>query len=304
MLWDSLFQSSIRLTIPVLLAALGELMAQRSGVINIGLEGMMSAGAYIGYIVMSTTGDPWLASGFAATAGMAVAAIMVGAAIWGQVNQILVGFALFIMVPGITAFLFRQHETSLSVTAPLEPFIVPGLSDIPFIGRALFSQDAYYYATVALCILLWLLLNRTRFGLSTMASGHDPEVAVRKGVRVNIVRSLATLLCGGVTGLAGAALTVGALGGFTPGVTGGRGFLAIAVVILGRWKVGGVVIAALAIGFTDALRLRLSSLTHFPIQLIAMLPWIVMLTMLIVGARLGGMPRALGRNFGAATSTE
>lgn len=304
MLWGSLLEASIRLTVPILLAALGELVAQRSGVIDIGLEGMMSAGAYFGYLAMTAIGDPWTACALAVIAGVVVAGIMASISIWGQVNQILVGFGLFVMVPGMTAFLSRQYDTGNAVTPPLEPLTIPRLSDIPLIGNAFFSQNGFYYATIAACVGVWLLLNRTRFGLSVTACGHDPEVAARKGVKIDLVRSMATLICGGFAGLAGAALTVGALGEFTPGVTGGRGFIAIAVVILGRWNVGGVVIAALAIGFTDALRLRLSSGSDFPVQLLAMLPWVVMLVMLIVGARFARIPRALGRTLGAATATE
>ena len=110
------------------------------------------------------------------------------------------------------------------------------------------------------------------------------------------VRTIAVLLCGALAGLGGAALTVGALGSFSTGVTGGRGFIAIAIVILGRWRLGGVIIAALAIGLADALRLRLSSQVAVPVQLLAMLPWLVMLAMLILGARWAAGPAGLGRN--------
>ena len=238
----------------------------------------------------------------AVLAGAAVSAVMAGVAIWGQVNQILVGFALFIMVPGLVAFLYQQHTTTLVVTPALDRLSLPGLSDLPVIGGAFFSQNGFYYGVVALCLLVWVWMHRTRFGLSVSACGHDPEVALSKGIAVRWVRTQATLACGALAGLGGAALTVGALGSFSPGVTGGRGFVAIAIVILGRWSVGWTVLAALAIGLSDALRLRLGSQVDFPVQLLAMLPWLVVLVMLIAGARFAKMPRALGRNVGAAQS--
>lgn len=302
MFFESMLEAGVRLTVPLLLVALGELIAERAGVINIGLEGKMAAGAYAGFVVMAGTGDPWAAALAAVLAGAAVSAVMAGVAIWGQVNQILVGFALFIMVPGLVAFLYQQHTTTLVVTPALDRLSLPALSDLPVVGGAFFSQNGFYYGVVALCFLVWVWMHRTRFGLSVTACGHDPEVALSKGIAVRWVRTRATLACGALAGLGGAALTVGALGSFSPGVTGGRGFVAIAIVILGRWSVGWTVLAALAIGLSDALRLRLGSQVDFPVQLLAMLPWLVVLIMLIAGARFAKMPRALGRNVGAAQS--
>lgn len=300
--WVSVLEAGVRLTVPLLLAALGELIAQRSGVINIGIEGKMSAGAYAGFLVMAGTGDPVLACFAAILAGMSVSAIMAGVSVWCGVNQILTGFALFVMVPAVTAFLHEQNM-SVVVTPALPLLSVPFLGNVPVLGRVFFQQNMFYYLALLLCIAVWLLLSRTRYGLSLTACGHDPEVAASKGLSVKWLRTSATLLCGTFAGLAGAALTVGALGQFSPGVTGGRGFVAIATVILGRWQLGGVILAAIAIGFTDALRLRLASQVHFPGQLMAMIPWIVVLLMLIAGARVAIMPRALGRNLGRPANT-
>jgi len=295
--WISVLEASVRLGVPLLLVALGELVAERSGVINIGLEGMMSAGAYVGFIVTAAIGNAQAALPAAALAGMAVAGIMAAAAVWGGVNQILTGFALFVMVPAATAFLYQENMSGLVVTPALPALPVPILSDIPVIGRIFFAQNEFYYIAVGLCFTIWMLFNRTLLGLRITACGHDPDIAVSKGVSVLSVRSAATLVCGAFAGVGGAALTVGALGQFSPGVTGGLGFIAIASVILGRWRVQGVVISAAAIGLADALRLRLGSQVNFPVQLLAMLPWIVVLLMLIAGARFANVPRALGRNF-------
>ena len=302
--WESVLDASVRLSVPLLLVAIGELVSQRAGVINIGLEGKMAAGAFAGFLVMAGTTDPWIASAAAMAAGAGVAAVMAAVSIWGRVNQVLVGFALFVMVPGLVAFLYQQYIKTLVVTPPLPRIEVPLLSDIPYIGRVLFAQNGFYFATIILAVLFWIVLSRTRFGLSVTACGHDPEVAHSKGIAVNWVRTRATLIAGALAGLGGAALTVGALGSFSPGVTGGRGFIAIAIVILGRWSVGWTVLAGVAVGLTDALRLRLGSQVDFPIQILAMLPWIVVLAMLVAGARFANMPRALGRNFGSAGATD
>lgn len=300
--WISVLEASVRLGVPLLLVALGELIAERSGVINIGLEGMMSAGAYVGFVVMAAINNAQLAIPAAMLAGIVVASVMAGVAIWGRVNQILTGFALFVMVPAAAAFLYQQNTSGLVVTPALPVLSVPILRDLPIVGRVFFAQNEFYYIAVTLCVLIWAFFNRTLLGLQVTACGHDPDVATLKGVPVMWIRSIATVACGAMAGLAGAALTVGALGQFSPGVTGGLGFIAIAVVILGRWRVQGVVIAAFAIGFADAFRLRLGSQLNFPIQLLAMLPWIVVLLMLIAGARFANVPRALGRTFGSTTA--
>jgi general nucleoside transport system permease protein len=234
---------------------------------------------------------------------MAAAGIMAGIAIWGRVNQILTGFALFVMMPSVTAFLYQQNMSGLVVTPALPVLAVPGLRQIPVIGGVFFAQNEFYYIAIGLCFLIWILFSRTLLGLQITACGQNPEVAASKGLSVTSIRAAATLACGALAGLGGAALTVGALGQFTPGVTGGLGFIAIAAVILGRWRVQGVVTAAAAIGFADALRLRLGSQVDFPVQLLAMLPWIVVLVMLIAGARFANVPRALGRNFSSAVTT-
>jgi general nucleoside transport system permease protein len=300
--WVSVFEASVRLGVPLLLVALGELIAERSGVINIGLEGMMSAGAYVGFIAMAAGGNAQLAVLAAAIAGMTIAAVMASVSIWGRVNQILTGFALFVMVPSATAFLYQQQTSGLVVTPALPTLAIPYLSEIPWAGRVLFAQNEFYYLAIGLCVVVGLMLDRTLWGLHIVACGQNPDIAASKGVSVLWVRTVATLACGAIAGIGGAALTVGALGQFSPGVTGGLGFIAIAAVILGRWRVLGVVLAASAIGFADAFRLRLGGQVNFPVQLLAMLPWIVVLMMLIAGARFADVPRALGRTFGAATT--
>ena len=311
----NLLVTAVALLVPLLLAALGELISERSGVMNIGLEGMMAAGAYFGFITWESTQSPWIASLVGVVAGAVVASLMVAVCVWGHADQILAGFALFVLVPGFVAFLFieRTEAATVVTTTPgqvadtgqsqlLPTLEIPGLSEIPLVGEAFFSGNGFYFATILLCIVVWLLLGRTRFGLAVQAAGHDPQVAESRGISVRRVRTVAVLLCGAFAGLGGVALTVGAVGAFTPGAVGGRGFVAIAIVILGRWRVGWTVIAALVVGLFQALELRLNEVTDFPVQLLGALPWLVVVLMLIVGARaFTGAPRSLGRQLTGTT---
>lgn len=296
----SVLITAAALMVPILFAALGELISERGGVLNIGLEGMMVVGGYTGFQVMDKTDSVLLALLAAIGGGAIVAAIMAAVSVYGRANQIVTGFALFVMAPGIVDFFYTQQTGDVSTvpsTHRLGTLDFPGLSDIPVVGRALFDQNVFFYLVLALAVAIAWMLKSTRFGLELSACGQDPEAAATKGVHVLRVRTLGTLCAGGLAGLGGAALTVGALGSYSPGVMDGRGFIAIAIVILGRWRVSWVVGAAALVGIADALRLRLADSVDVPVQLLGLLPWVVVLTLLIVGGRaMGLMPRALGRD--------
>jgi general nucleoside transport system permease protein len=296
-MWEGLIEATVRLTVPLLLVSMGELISEKAGVINIGLEGMMSAGAFTGYIVMVTTGNPYLAAVAAMVAGVAVSLIVVAFSVYGGADQILVGFAIYVLVPGLTAFLYAQGFGENGIT-PLLPMIdFPILNDLPFVGALMFRGNAFYWAAIAIFVLQWMVLQKSRFGLLVTSAGHNPSVAASLGVPIRPVRAASVMICGALAALGGAALTVGALGSFSSVATGGRGFIAIGIVILGRWRSGGIALAALLIGFADAVRLRLGSQLDVPVQIMAMLPWLVMLAMLILGARLTTSPAALGRRY-------
>jgi ABC-type uncharacterized transport system permease subunit len=295
--WTQVLDSGVRLMIPLLLAALGELIAERAGVMNIGLEGFMTVGAYAGFLTIHSTGSLPLAVGAAAVSGAAVSILMVAAVVWGRANQVLAGFAIFIMVPALVGYLFVQLSDGPLTTQPLPPLSLPGLSDIPLIGPALFDQNAFWYLAVVLGVAVWIVLERSRLGLAIDACGHDPEIAASKGINVRLTRTCAVMVAGALAGLGGAALTVGALGSFTTGVVNGRGFVALAIVILGAWKVSRVFLAAAVIGVCDAFRFQAGDVVNVPVQLMAALPWVVVLIMLIVASRMHGtMPRALGKS--------
>ena len=290
---EAVTNSSVRLMVPLLLAMLGELISERAGILNVGLEGMMTAGAFAGFIAAVTVFSLPMAVAIAAVAGMVVGMTMAAGTVWLRGNAILVGFALFILVPGIANFLYIQG--GWIETAPAMAIIrIPVLSDIPVIGTALFAQNAFYYLAVVLAVAVWFLFAKTRIGLVISAVGHDPRAAETKGISARWVQTGALLACGALAGIAGASLALGAIGSYVPNIIGGRGFIVIAIVILGRWTVPGAVAGAFLLAFLDAIKLSLAQQSDIPVQLLGALPWVVVIAMLIISANMrSNAPRTL-----------
>lgn len=290
---EAVLNSAVRLMVPLLLAALGELIAQRSGVMNIGLEGMMTAGAFMAYVAATLAWGLSVALVVAAVAGAVIALLMALGAVWLRGNAILVGFALFVLVPGLANFLYVQSGW-LDATPGLSTIRIPFLSDLPVVGSPLFAQNVFYYLAVVAAIGAWLLFSRTRTGIVVTAVGHDPGAAQRRGSSPRLVQTYALIACGVLAGLGGAALSLGATGAYAPNIVGGRGLIVIAIVILGRWTVAGAVAGALLIALLDALKLRIAQGSDIPVQLLGALPWVVVILMLIVSARMrSNAPRTL-----------
>jgi ABC-type uncharacterized transport system permease subunit len=290
---DTVANSSVRLMVPLLLATLGELISERSGTMNVGLEGMMAAGAFAGFLAsISGLGLP-IAILAAMIVGILSGGLMALGAVWMRGNSILVGFALFILLPGLTNFIFVLLHAS-QATPTLSSINVPYLSSIPVIGSALFSQNIFYYFSIGLTVLVWIMFSRTQAGLIITSVGHDPAKAETRGISPRWVQTYALLACGALAGLGGASLSLGAVGSFTPSIIGGRGFIAIAIVILGRWTVPGAAAGAFLMGLLEALKLNLPQVSNIPIHLLGAVPWVVVIAMLIVSARMrSGAPRTL-----------
>jgi ABC-type uncharacterized transport system permease subunit len=290
---EAVMNSSIRLMVPLLLAALGELISQRSGVMNIGLEGFMTAGAFTAFAV--AVGGWGLAPAIllAAVAGAAVAGLMALGAVWLRGNAILVGFALFVMLPGLSNFLYVQQNNQ-DATPRLHLLTVPGLDNIPIIGRALFSQNIFYWMAIVFCVVVYLLFSRTQAGLIITAAGHEPETVRKRGRSPRMVQTVALLACGSLAGLGGASLSLGAVGSYQPNIVDGRGLIAVAIVILGRWNVSGAIAGAFLIALLDALKLRVTQGSEIPVQLLGALPWVVVILMLLASTRMrSNAPRTL-----------
>jgi ABC-type uncharacterized transport system permease subunit len=292
-MFEAVANSSVRLMVPLLLAMLGELISQRSGIMNVGLEGMMTAGAFAAFVAAVISLNIPMSIAIGAAAGLMVGSIMAVGTVWMRGNAILVGFALFVLVPGVANFLYIQG--GLNDATPWMPTLsVPGLSEIPVIGSVLFSQNAFYFLAVGLTVAVWFLFARTRVGLTISAVGHSPYAAETKGVSARWVQTVALLACGAFAGIAGASLSLGAIGSYVPNIIGGRGFIVIAIVILGRWSVSGAVAGAILLAVLDAIQLRLAQQSDIPVQLLGALPWVVVIVMLVLSARLrSNAPRTL-----------
>ena len=276
--------SAVRLGVPLALAAMGETITERSGVLNLGIEGSIIAGALggaLGALAFGTAG--WgVAAG--AMAGFGVAFVFAVFAIGLGTDQIITGTAITIGGLGMTGAVYQARfgVTGTALTLPtLGPMPVPLLSDLPWIGDALFAQAPTVYLAYVLAPILWYFLFRTPWGLELRAVGEGPDAARAAGVDVLRVRFLSTLFGGLLSGIAGAHLALAHAGTFSENMSAGRGFIAIAVVVLGRWNPILVLLAALFFGAASALQFFLQALGFdLPYQLFVALPYLLTLAAL------------------------
>jgi ABC-type uncharacterized transport system permease subunit len=290
--------ASVRVATPLMFAATGETVTERSGIINLGIEGQMLAGALAAALGASLWG-PWGGLFAGAIAGMLVAMVFAALAIGVRANQIIVGTAVTLAAVGLTGTVYRQaygmEGAGLSIPT-FSTLSVPGLAQIPVLGPALFQQPVPTYVAFAALPLVWWALFRTRWGLALRATGEAAALARAVGVRTGLIRGLATVTGGGFAGLGGATLVLAQVGTFTERMTAGRGFLAIAIVVLGRWHPMGVALAALLFGMATALQFLFQALgVQAPYQLFLMLPYL--LTLLALAGVVGRVraPGDLGR---------
>jgi ABC-type uncharacterized transport system permease subunit len=254
------------LTTPVLLTALGELISERAGVLNVGLEGMMVSGAFVAYYVMAETENLALAAFLGICGGVVFGVVMALLAIEARADQVVAGIGINLMAIGLTSYLFQQKfgggaRVIVDRAGNVE---IPLLSDIPEIGPALFDHDPFVYFAFLLVPATWFLLYRTRWGLAIRGSGELPAAADTAGISVRRVRWGGVLAASALAGLGGAYLTIAAVGIFADDLPAGRGFLALIAVIFGRWRPVGVLVACLLLGGADALRIRLTLLPDIP----------------------------------------
>jgi ABC-type uncharacterized transport system permease subunit len=291
--------AAVRVGTPLLLAAIGETVAERAGVINLGIEGMMLAGALAAALGASGAG-PWTGVAAGIGAGTALAACFAAVVVLARGDQIITGTAVTLGAVGLTGMVYRQAfgAAGAGLNLPtLAPISLPGLERLPVFGPGLFDQPApTYLAYVALPIVWWGLF-RTRGGLMLRATGESEPMARAAGVRTRWVRALATLVGGGFAGLAGATLVLAQVGTFAEKMTAGRGFVAIAIVVLGRWHPAGVALAALLFGAATALQFLFQTLGwDVPYQVFLMLPY--GLTLLALAGLVGRVrpPAGLGKD--------
>ena len=282
---------------PILLAALGELVVERAGVLNLGVEGMMITGAICGFAVAVNTGSPSL--GFVAAAGGgAVLALLFG--ILTQLalaNQVASGLALTLFGLGLSSLLGQGY---VGIKPPPTPRLDLGmLSDIPFLGRVLFSHDLMVYLALALVALVWALLKYTRAGLILRAVGENHDAAHALGYRVVRVRVLAILFGGACAGLGGAYISLVRVPQWTEGMTAGAGWIALALVVFASWKAGRVLLGAWLFGGVSVLQLNLQAAgLAIPVEYLSMSPYLItILVLVIMSADKSRAPASLGRIF-------
>jgi ABC-type uncharacterized transport system permease subunit len=260
--------ATIGLTTPILLAAIGELVAERAGLFNIGLEGMMLLGAFVAFITSWQTGSAWLGVVAGMVGGVVLAALMAFLSIEARADQVVVGVGLNILALGVTTFSFEQIFASRpqALLNPMQPLAIPGLSHLPYVGKALFDQPPPGYLAYLAVPAAWFFLYRTTWGLAVRAGGELPEAVETAGLSVRNVRWLAELAAGALAGAGGAFLSVVTLGLFIQGMSAGRGYIALAAVIFGGWRPFGVLGACFVFGGADALQLRLQAVGLIPRQ--------------------------------------
>jgi simple sugar transport system permease protein len=282
-------EAGVRLGAPLALAALGETLSERGGVLNIGLEGSIICGALGAALGALATGSPTAGLISGALAGAAVAGVFAFFILVLNADQIITGTAITMGGLGLTAALYQARfgTTGTQLSLPtLETWTIPGLSSIPVLGPALFSQKPTVYLAYLLAPFLAWLLFRTAAGLQIRAVGEDPDSAAAAGIRVRMVRLWVTLAGGALAGLAGGHLSIAFTGTFQPEMSAGRGFIAIAVVVLGRWHPVWVLAAALFFGAAYALQTFLQTLgLDIGYQLFLAVPYV--LTLLALGGWLG-----------------
>ncbi len=290
-------EASVRNATPLLLAALGETVSERSGVINVGLEGAIIAGCLAGLAAATTVGPEagLLAAGLA---GVAMAVVFAVVAIGLAADQIITGTAITMLGLGITSTLYRvlYGDAGAALSAPtLAALPIPGLERIPVIGHALFRQPLPTYLAALLVPAVWWWMYRTRAGLALRATGENPAAALSSGVSPRRVQALAVLFGGLCGGLAGGTLVLAQVGTFAEGMSAGRGFVAIAIVALGRWNPVGAALAALLFGMASALQFLFQALSlDIPYQIFLALPYILTLLALALAGGRYAAPAALG----------
>jgi ABC-type uncharacterized transport system permease subunit len=265
---------------PLLLATTGEIICERSGILNLGIEGMMAIGAVVAFIVTMTTGHPWLGVLAALGAGMAFSMIHAFASITLQANQVVSGLALTMLGIGLSGMLGKPF-VGKSLDIKMEDWVIPYLSDIPYLGKIFFSQGPFFYIAILLALVSWFFLERTRMGIQVRSTGENPKATETQGVNVARVRYLSVIIGGGFAALAGAHLSISYSRSWIEGMTAGRGWIAIALTIFALWNPGRAIWAAFLFGGIFVAQYLLQPLGISP-NFLAMLPYVSTLLILLL----------------------
>jgi ABC-type uncharacterized transport system permease subunit len=298
---EAFLTSTMSMATPIMLAALGELMVEESGIINVGIEGAMLAGAFFALAATYFTGSIALGLGAGIAAAIAIDAIFALLVVNLAANQVVTGTALNIFALGVTGVFYREMfgETGKAfMVTPVAKIPLGPLARIPILGPVLFDQNVLVYFTLILIPIFWYVISRTRYGLRLRAAGERPEAADALGLGVYWIRWQALIAAGALTGLAGAYLTLAYANTFVENISAGRGFVALSVVILGRWNPWGLAAASVLFGAAMALQFGLQALgTVVPYQLFLALPYALTLVVLAGVGGQAAAPSALGEPY-------
>lgn len=298
----NLILASIRMASPLIFLSLAELYSQRAGLVNIGIEGIAAIGSLTGFLVSLITGNPLLGILAGAGAGILVNMIFAFTTITLCAEQIVYGMAINIFAPALAAFIYRVYFGSGSELVQVELMgtlkQMLGIKSNHFLVNLFLDQTPMVYVAFLLVIFTAIFFGRTRAGLNYKAVGEYPKAAATLGINVIGIKYLSCVICGALAGIGGAYLTTCYSKTYVDGNVAGRGFIALAAVIFGRWSSGGVLVACLFFGFCDALQIRLQLINNtFPYQFFQMIPYVATILVLsIIGMKKAG-PKACGRPY-------
>lgn len=290
--------SGIRLATPYLFAAIGETISQRSGVLNLGVDGIMLMGAYSGFFIAMTTGSLWLGLLGAALAGMIMGLIMSVVSVTLQAEQGISGIGLNLFGLGLSTLLFKVTMGGVESISGFQPIRIPLLGDIPILGDILFNHNFMVYTAFLLVPITTFILNKTTYGLKIRAVGQNPQAADTLGVNVQLIRYSTITIGGMFAGIAGASLSLALINLFQENMTSGMGFIAVALVYFGSWRPGFVMLGALLFSFVNSLQLWVQVKNiPIPYDLAVMMPYILTIVALTLAGRRARAPQALTKPF-------
>ena len=294
-----ILSTGIRLATPYLYAAIGETFSQRSGVLNLGVEGIMLMGAFSGFYFGITTGNPWLGLLGAALVGLIMGLMMAFVSVTLQATQGISGIGLHLFGLGLSTLLFKALlRGSVESISGFQPIRIPILADIPYLGQVLFNHNILVYMAFLLVPVAHFVLNKTTFGLSVRAVGQNPESADSLGVNVARIRYTTVALGGIMAGIAGASLSLALINLFQENMTSGIGFIAVALVYFGGWRPWGVLGGALLFSMVNALQLWIQVLRiPIPSDIAVMMPYILTILALAFSVNRTRAPAALTKAF-------
>lgn len=298
----SILATGIRLATPYLLAALGEMFTQRSGVYNLGVEGIMMMGAFAGFFATLHLGSPLLGIVASLAIGALMGLLMALVSVTFKAEQGISGIGLYMFGWGLSGLLYRLYVGGITSINGLKPIKIPLLSDIPGLGPILFDQNVLVYTALVLVPLSGFILYKTSWGLNVRAVGNKPEAADTLGVSVVRIRYQCLIVGSMLAGLAGAFLTIGQANMYADNITAGRGFIAIALVYFGRWSPWGILLGSLLFSMADSFQSMVQVLgINFPYELAVILPYVVTIIALAISFGRVWAPAALGKPFQRGT---